>query len=490
MPPLDSPLSPHRTTGHTFRTAYHNQFLISIVVVVFLGGLTSLLVLDAFRIGHLIVIAAAVLASIWFLFRSDAMLLVLLFSFVAVACPYLAFEGYMEIARWVLLAGATCYLGIRLLASRQHFTFSRELAPIFLFCLWAFGTTAYSPIPQLTFLKAGVFSVLMVFCLLYSEGLPTDLKNSTESFFRSIIIIDAGLIPFSLVLYWTGREFHPPLRPTAVPAAMWGIFGNPNFIGLFTAFLLPILLWYIGSKPRLRYPLALLTAANLYCLIASHSRAGYAATFIALSLYLLLQKPSFVFAYVLAGSMVGILLIAYVPGVLSDLADQYLFKSRESLLESRLGYWKTSVDYIKQNWFWGNGYGVGADTLGTWSVSFSTREIQTIRGSSFLATWEETGLPGLLLIGLYPFWIALRGLHYLISFQQSKGPTFTRILALTSAILAGIVNMLFEEWLLAPGFFATVFFWILIFLLVRELRSMRRGTIQPAPSFSYSTSSR
>ncbi|MFQ5778544.1 MAG: hypothetical protein ACE5IP_11125, partial [Terriglobia bacterium] len=95
------------------------------------------------------------------------------------------------------------------------------------------------------------------------------------------------------------------------------------------------------------------------------------------------------------------------------------------------------------------------------------------------AIWEETGLPGFLLLGLYPFWVASRGVRYLL---RSRGPMDSasiRILVLTVVLFAGLGNMLFEEWILAPGYFVTVFFWILVFLLLDELWTETQPRVLP-----------
>lgn len=441
-----------------------------------LVGVALVFVVYLWGAGTLLIIASAALLSARLVLRSDTIMLVLLFCFVAAACPLLALQGYMEVARWGVLATATYYLGIRGLARGRLLGFRAEHAPLLFFCVWALATTLYSPMPQLTFLKATAFSVLMALCLLYAEGFSRGPQEATESFFRNLVLIDAALIPFSLGLRWTGREVYPFEAYVSDPEAMYGAFGNPNSLGLFTAFLLPILFWTMNHNPRWRTPLALLTLANLYCLFASRSRASYGAAVVALSLYLLLVRPKLALIGIVGASMLGTLLVAYAPETVEGLSGTYIYKSHEPILESRLDRWKQSWAYIRENWRVGYGLGVAPGVPQEWGFSFTSWKVLRVRGSSLLATWEETGLPGFLLIGLYPFWLGGRAIRYLINSRRSKDPTFLRILALTAATLVGIVDMMLEEWLLAPGFFATAFFWILVFILSRELASIpRRG---------------
>lgn len=439
-----------------------------------LVGVVLVLVVYKWGAGALMIISSAAVLTAWLVLRSDTMVMVLLVCYVAAACPRLELQGYMEVARWAVLAAATYYLGMRALARSRLVGFRTEHIPLLFFCSWALATTVYSSVPQLTFFKAAAFSMLMALCFLYAEGFSGGAREATESFFRNLVLIDAVLIPFSLALHWTGTEVHRTDAYLPDPEAIYGAFGNPNSLGLFIAFLLPILLWTMSRQPHWRLPLALLALANLYCLLASRSRASYGAALVALALYLLLVRPKLVLLAVVVVSMLGTLLVAYAPETVQEMSGRYIYKGYESMFQSRLDHWKLSSAYIQEKWFAGYGLGVTPGMPQEWSFSFSSWQATRVRGSSLLAVWEETGLPGLLLLGLYPFWLGGRAIRYLVHSRRSKDPAFLRILALTAAVFVGILDMVFEEWLLAPGFFAAAFFWILIFMLSRELAALPR----------------
>jgi hypothetical protein len=62
-----------------------------------------------------------------------------------------------------------------------------------------------------------------------------------------------------------------------------------------------------------------------------------------------------------------------------------------------------------------------------------------------------------------------KGLLYLRQKGSRPDKGSQRILALTGVLVVGCVHMLAEEWLLAPGYFGNVLFWMAFFLLGHEL---------------------
>ncbi|MEE8201856.1 MAG: O-antigen ligase family protein [Candidatus Acidoferrales bacterium] len=477
MPPSASYAPSARLSGSPLALAWRNRWGLYMILAGALSGLTSALILYAFGAGPLVAVGLSALVAMWLFFYPNSFLLLFLFFFVAAACPYLKFGGLTDALRYVVLAATAYYLVIRLFLQRLPLQFRWKHLPLLLFCFWALATATYSRLPLLTLLKAGAFAVLMAFCFLYAKRFPNNPRASTESFFQSLLFLDVLLVSASLVLRWTGKEITRYAAHGVEPAAMYGAFFNPNSLGIFTALALPVVFWYMHRRPRWRYPLWLLAAANLYCLVASRSRASYAAALAGLGLYLYFRNRKLLLVAVVLLAMVGGLYVAYAPQELDKLSTLYVYKGRETVLECRLDHWKRSLAYIRQSWFFG--YGLGASPGGSqeWHFSFSSWRALRVRGSSLLAIWEETGLPGFLLLGLYPFWVASQGLRYLLRSRRPMDSASIRILVLTVVLFAGMGNMLFEEWILAPGFFVTVFFWILIFLLLDELWTVAR----PAP---------
>ena len=116
-------------------------------------------------------------------------------------------------------------------------------------------------------------------------------------------------------------------------------------------------------------------------------------------------------------------------------------------------------------WF---GSGFGTDTVdapASWDSNFRTLE-QSNRehGNSYLALVQYVGLAGVI-----PFAVLLSLVVGLIVrtcrwIGRSADPR-NYALPLVLVCIAGLVHAIFEDWLFAVGYYLTVFFWTLVFLL-------------------------
>ncbi|MCI0403507.1 MAG: O-antigen ligase family protein, partial [Acidobacteria bacterium] len=353
---------------------------------------------------------------------------------------------------------------------------------IFLFCLWAAVTSLFSGQPALSLIKAFAFLVLIAFSFLYAARFVGSPREATEALFLCVVILNFLFVLTSTGLHWLGLEITRLMEYGVAAKGMYGVFGNPNTLGTFVALCMPVLLWSINTKRRWRYPLMLLMLANVYCLFASRSRASIAAAVVGLGLYLFLRRPKLIFLYAYMAATVVLVLLAYSPEELSSFSQVYVFKGSEGVFTSRIERWKESLAYINEAWLFGYGLGTSPGVSTDWDWSFSSWQVLRVRGSSLLAAWEETGLVGLVLIMLTPVLVMGRALRFFQRRQRPRDQTFARIATLTGVLLVGLVNMLAEEWLLAPGYFGNVMFWMVVFLLAAELFSERRRVLPAAPS--------
>lgn len=396
----------------------------------------------------------------WFLF---------LFAMVAAASPHLRELGPTELLRYALLAVGCYWLAIRWFARSLPLQLQPLHLSILLFCLWAISTASYSTQVNLTLVKGLAFLCLVVFCFLYAGQIAGSVREVTVRFFWCIVGLNVIAVPASILFNRAGLEMTRFKEYGVRALGMYGVFGNPNTLGTFTAFSLPVILWAMSSKRAWRYPLGLLLAMNVYCLLASLSRAGLGAALLGVGLYLAVRRPKLLLLYVYLGGMVALLALAYAPEELSLASQTYVFKARQAVFSSRVEHWKTSASYIQERWLLGYGLGASPGVGQEWDWSFSSWQVLRVRGSSLLAVWEETGLVGLSLIVVPIAILMTRALRYLQAAKQPGSEAFQRIAALTSFLLVGCVNMLTEEWLLSPGYFGNVFFWMAFFLLARHL---------------------
>ncbi len=82
----------------------------------------------------------------------------------------------------------------------------------------------------------------------------------------------------------------------------------------------------------------------------------------------------------------------------------------------------------------------------------------------------------MILLSLLLLTLMGRAIRYLRKSPYAKGSSSSRLLVLSATVSVGLVNMAFEEWVLAPGYFGTVFFWIFTFLLTSELSHAQQAS--------------
>jgi len=97
------------------------------------------------------------------------------------------------------------------------------------------------------------------------------------------------------------------------------------------------------------------------------------------------------------------------------------------------------------------------------------------------------------LLGVLPFFtllfFVLLNIGKVYGWMARTGSAFHYSIPITMVMTAGLVHALFEDWLLAVGFYLTVFFWSLAFILDDLLPAGRRVSayqpwVQPQPSLA------
>ena len=170
----------------------------------------------------------------------------------------------------------------------------------------------------------------------------------------------------------------------------------------------------------------------------------------------------------------------------SSLVNTVIFKGKDSkggILESRQSPWQRATDSIQGHMWFGTGFGTSdtgqdaTDHLGKFS---STAASSTEFGSSYLAitTWVGT-------LGVVPFLLLLlvlaKKIFQTIRWMMRTGSAAHPAVPLAMVMLAGLVHAGLEDWLFASGYYVTVFYWSMAFVLVDEASSPALAMPHVAP---------
>ena len=256
------------------------------------------------------------------------------------------------------------------------------------------------------------------------------------------------------------------------------IWGNANSLGAVEGVVAaPLLLWgaLVASTKGLRLRRAVGCVGALYLVYFSVTRAAMLAA--ALSCLVLLvslrRKKLIVQGLVSAACLVAVTAIVaprHFDDMKSSFVDGVIYKGHqaEGLLGSRLPPWQEAIQIIEENPYFGSGFGTsfsGDKPFGERGAFSSTTATNREHGSSYLAITEWVGVLGILPFALL-IALVIRAIAQVCFFLLRTGHVSHYSVPLMMVATAGLVHAVFEDWLFAVGYYPTILFWVLAFLLM------------------------
>jgi len=154
----------------------------------------------------------------------------------------------------------------------------------------------------------------------------------------------------------------------------------------------------------------------------------------------------------------------------SSFVDGVIYKGHqaEGLLGSRLPPWQEAIQVIEDNPYFGSGFGTsvsGDKPFGEGRAFSSMITMNREHGSSYLAITEWVGVLGIVPFAVLIFFV-MQAIARVCFFLLRTGQVSHYSVPLMMVAMAGLVHAVFEDWLFAVGYYLTVFFWVLAFLLM------------------------
>ena len=420
-----------------------------------------------------------VLAAVWNFRRWFFALLMGVFMAAGMSVPYQ--EAWTSI-RWFVLAVAAIAGFAAYMRDRRHNFSTFHLLGIAA-ALAAVASAVVSASPQVALLKAA--SLVLLFLYAGSGGRLALLGRET-AFIEGLLLISEIAVYLSAVLYLIFR---------------FPLYGNPNSLGAVMGVVFaPLLVWGVLTDPRRearhRRTPALVVAVLL--LLFSQARAAIVAGAVSsILLCLALRRYRWMTLAAMVTIFAAVIGFALTPvgseeqGIPvrhpgASLTSHFIYKGEDDVLSSRKSPWQESTEAIAKHPWLGSGFGTTwvSDTDGLRFGKFSSPSLVTREhGDSYLALAEWVGL-----LGSCPFLALLlliiinlgRVLHWLHSGGDARQP----MVPIAIILAAGLIHAGFEDWLLAVGYYLSVFFWVLAFGfidLTAPLRIGRTATLKGRP---------
>ena len=414
------------------------------------GYFTNLTYLGGLMLLEIVVVA------VWHYEKAFFAAMMLAFLWGGSALP-LAGAGSM--ARWVfLIVGAT--VGVVKWAEqrpRQHLEAIHVIAGL---CVLSAAVSAMvSHRSETALLKAASLFLLFLYG---SFGARIGVAGREAAFFR-------GLLTACEITSYVSGLFYVVLH--------FEVFGNPNSLGaVMGVVVVPVLVWGTLSAEdvRLQYRRTFALCLAAYLLYTSISRAGILACAVAVTIMCvalgrkkLLVKGAFTLIFMAA--VIAVVQPTQFDSLVSSITEDVIYKGKpeEGLLGSRMSPWQETVTVIKENPWFGSGFGTAlvqdktvAGTSMFRTMGGSVRE----HGNSYLALFEYVGILGIVPFALLLF-LVLRLIYRACAWMWRCRDPHHYAVPLVLICIAGLVHAFFEDWLFAVGYYLNVFFWTSVFIL-------------------------
>jgi len=396
-----------------------------------------------------------VVAALWDYRQKLLPMLLLVFLWAGTDSPLKA-NGIT--ARWLVLAAAAI-VGFIIYVRGTHWFGTIHL--LALFCaIAALVSAIVSTYPRLALLKTG--SLFLVF-LYGATGARLGVIGREVKFITGLLLGCEFLVYLSAFLYFV---LHEPF------------YGNPNSLGVVTGIVTtPVLLWGVivseGSSSHPRRLIALLLSILL--VLSSYSRAGIGAAVLSCALLCLATKRYHLLLKGGAAALAAAILVAAtVPlpdnhNVHTDtLVDIFLYKGKTDVgvFGSRQSPWKQTSAVIRSHPWFGSGFGTSVTSIEGWHEDYAFQSMYgSLRehGNSYLEIVEWVGLLGVVPFSFLIIAIAVNTVRAL-AFLFRSGDPISPLVPITVIVVAGVCHAAFEDWLFAPGYYMSVFFWALVFV--------------------------
>jgi O-antigen ligase len=403
-----------------------------------------------------VIVAEIVIASIWHFEKTFFVLLMLSFLLAGLNTPLL--EAGL-VLRWVVLGVGAAVGYIKWMKAHREPFGAFHLAA--LFCIFAALTSAMvSAIPQMALLKA--LSLVLMF-LYGAAGARLAIMENPEKFINGLVL-GCEITVWCSVLCYFGLHYE--------------IFGNPNALGAVMGIVVtPIMFWATLSADSRFFRQRRFVSFVACWVLLYHSgcRAGIIAGFVSVTIACIIlgrQKllVKAAFYLILALAIVGVVAPEEFEDFTSSLATTLIYKSKleQGVFGSRKSPWQQTISVIREHPWFGSGFGtsdLGASSSELNLSSVYTRE-ETGRehGSSYLAMLEWLGLLGVVPFLALLLFLVLNIIRVHAWMAHSRSVMHYGV-PIAMVLTAGLVHAIFEDWLLAVGFYLTVFFWALAFIL-------------------------
>jgi hypothetical protein len=362
--------------------------------------------------------------------------------------------------RWVLLAAMAVVASSNWIMGRIPTRFRVVDLWIFGFLTLAFYSKTYSIMPQIT-LERSISAALFYLAVFWG------VWNYARDVDRISIVIQQFLTAAALV-------FLLGFLLIGGSSRFSGFFGSPNTIGVLASILTPLALWaFLAERRRSALYLLVMIAASL---VLGGSRAGILSVAASVFYFFFASYRSRRITIVVWTFFLTALLLVAVEIFGAGLMKDFFRWDTLTTGSGRFEAWREVMRLLSYRPLWGYGFGTEDHLFAAFDVVFY-EHYGAFAHNSYIGLASQLGLIGvvLLFVPLTCFFtrrmMAVR--------RMEAGPSFQLQVALNASILGGLINAIFESWVVSAGNAYAFPFWSVVVLAFR-LDELSRSQVQGA----------
>jgi O-antigen ligase len=379
----------------------------------------------------------------------------------------------IDLARWLLLPA----VGLLSAHSLREQKLGRNPVAIGigLLAVYSVATSFLSYYPTISFLKSVSLLLLAGVLLVVPPTLQMlHPRVGAKGHMLRIYLHFAVAVVISNTVYYflmpaSSNDLHSGTSFLAGRFRGW--FMNPNGIGAtYGMFFLPILGFEMSERRMGLAKLGLFLTSLLAViqLLATQSRAGILAGTLSLLVLMFGQKKRLSRTIIVVMIIGLVVLVMFLEAPEDNLILSFIYRGGGDFSSGRIPVWIDTWNRVLERPIFGSGLGVANTHADVGGPALTTGAYTIEKGNSYLGALEELGLMGVAVLTTVLLAPILKACWNGITVVNP--PTDKSHLVLIAIVAAGLVNAMFEAWLLSVGSFLGFSFWVFAALLLYKGR--------------------
>lgn len=342
---------------------------------------------------------------------------------------------------------------------------------------FAFVSYLYSFHPKLTLLRVTA-NLLMYLAIFWALHISCRSSLEVRDYIRALILVWLIFYGVNVAFLFLRPQdaFQIHIGESFSPVdyqRFQGFMTNPNGIGLFSALILPIVLWNFRKSKNLLNLFLLISVVGSF--FFSFSRDAFICSVLGGSIYFYLSIKGHRVFIIVCAIFAIFLMIIYTELFGLFLPAGLVRANNLILLGGRIEAWQAALELIQEHPWRGYGFGIEESLFERFRYSFQIHAGGSMH-NSFIGLVLQLGWvpPSLLYLSLIVFLV--KTFRQILKLDNEFRPLMS---ALYASIFSGFVISFFESWIYSAGGILAFPFFIFIMFLMRLLEFEKNKIGQP-----------